>query len=219
MNKKCKNIIGRSKELKPIFSKMEAIEFACVIDEITKSLDIEIDTDLVAKIFDIYQGSYENYTLFELLYLLRKGNHEITVPWNKKAIIKMITEKNLDIPKKMEQMEPTKWEHYRIRRSLDVINIIDSCMDFDDNGFNIFQDGMGNIHKLESICMEEDENEEEVLVMYFENIQDNSTSILEVDDFIWSMDNDDITILQYVSCEKFLNEEEKERWKNYIRYI
>jgi hypothetical protein len=55
--------------------------------------------------------------------------------------------------------------------------------------------------------------------MYFENIQDNSISRLEIEDFIWSLDNEDITILQYVMHEKFLNEEEKERWKNHIRYM
>ncbi len=198
---------------------MQAIEFACVINEITESLKIEMDTNIAEKIFDIYEYSYDNYTLFELLYLLRKGNHEITVPWNKKAIIEMIEEKNLDILKKKEPMEPTKWEHYRIRKSLDVINIIDSNMDFDDNGFNIFQDTNGNIHKLECICGELDENEEEYPVMYFENIKDKTTSILKVEDFIWSLDNEDITILQHVSHDKFLNEEEKERWNNYFRYI
>jgi hypothetical protein len=198
---------------------MEAIEFACVINEITKSLQIEMDAEIAGNIFDIYQGSYDNYTLFELLHLLRKGNHEITVPWNKKAIIKMIKEKNLDIPKKMEPMEPTKWEHYRVRKSLEVINIIDSYIEFDDNGFDIFQDSRGNIHKLENICRELDENEEEYIAMYFENIQDNSISRLEIEDFIWSLDNEDITILQYVMHEKFLNEEEKERWKNHIRYM
>jgi hypothetical protein len=198
---------------------MEAIEFACVISEITKSLKIDIDSDIVGNIFDIYQGSYENYTLFELLHLLRKGNHEITVPWNKKAIIKMIEDKKIAIPRKYEDMEPTKWEHYRIRKSLEVINIIGSYMEFDDNGFNIFQDSRGNIHKLECICRELDENEEENLAMYFENIVNNQTSRLQVEDFIWSLDNEDITILQYVLHEKFLNEEEKERWKNHIRYI
>jgi hypothetical protein len=131
----------------------------------------------------------------------------------------MIKEKNLDIPKKMEPMEPTKWEHYRVRKSLEVINIIDSYIEFDDNGFDIFQDSRGNIHKLENICRELDENEEEYIAMYFENIQDNSISRLEIEDFIWSLDNEDITILQYVMHEKFLNEEEKERWKNHIRYM
>ncbi len=198
---------------------MEAIEFACVISEITKSLKIDIDSDIVGNIFDIYQGSYENYTLFELLHLLRKGNHEITVPWNKKAIIKMIEDEKIAIPRKYEDMEPTKWEHYRIRKSLEVINIIDLYIEFDDNGFDIFQDSMGNIHKLECICRELDENEEETLAMYFENIVNKQTSRMEVEDFIWSLDNEDITILQYVLHEKFLNEEEKERWKNYVRYM
>lgn len=200
-------------------TKMEAIEFACVIDEITKSLKIDMDSNIIGNIFDIYQGSYENYTLFELVDLLRKGNHEITVPWNKKAIIKMIEYKKLAIPKKYEDMEPTKWEHYRIRRSIEVIDIIGSYMEFDDNGFDIFQDSMGNIHKLECICRELDENDEESLVMYFENIVNKNISRLSVEDFIWSLDNEDITILQYVLYKKFLNQEEKERWEKNVRYM
>jgi len=199
---------------------MDAIEFACVMKEITESLNIQLDADVTSKIFDIYEGSYENYTLLELIYLLRKKNYEITVPWNKKELITMIENNNLDIPKKYEPMEPTKWEHYRVRRSLEVIDIVDSYMTFDDGGFDIFQDGRGYIHRLVYICRESDaDDEEEVSVMYFENIDNNNESRLKVDEFIWSLDNEDITILQYVMHEKFLNEEEKEKWKNHIRYM
>jgi hypothetical protein len=212
---------------------MDAINFACVMEEISKSLNTNIDAELTAKIYDIYEGSYENYTLLELIHLLRMKKYEITVPWNKKAIIKMIQDNNLDIPKKYEPMEPTKWEHYRVRKSLDVISILNTCIEFDDCGFNIFQDSEGNMHRLEHICRELVEDEEyedegkdtydiednEVMVMYFANIENQTESRLEVEDFIWSLDNEDITIVQYESFDKFLNEEEKNKVKNYVRYM
>jgi hypothetical protein len=199
---------------------MDAINFACVMEQISKSLN--------------YEGSYENYTLLELIHLLRIKKYEITVAWNKKAIIKMIQDNNLDIPEKYEPMEPTKWEHYRIRKSLDVISILDTHIEFDDCGFNIFQDSKGNMHRLVHICRElvedkeyKDEGEQdtydtednEVMVMYFENIENQTESRLEVEDFIWSLDNEDITIIQYESFDKFLNEEERIKVKNYVRYI
>lgn len=211
MNKRCNNIIGRSK---PILSKkMKAIEFACVIEDITKSLEIQMDTDLVAKIFDIYEGSYENYTLLELLYLLREGNHEITVPWNKKAIIEMIEEKNLDIPKKTEPMEPTKWEHCSVRENLEHYRtrecydeIITPFMVFSDEVYfnnynNYFIDPYGNIQCLVEICKD---TEEDVVLMYFENIETNTQSTMYVEDFIWSIDNEDVTILLEDDLEKYL---------------
>jgi len=55
--------------------------------------------------------------------------------------------------------------------------------------------------------------------MYFENIIYKNESRLEVKDFIWSLDNEDITIVQYEHFDKFLNEYEKTKVRNYVRYI
>lgn len=118
---------------------MNAIEFACTVDEIAKRLKVEFDSDLVGKIYDIYEVSYENYTLLELIGLLNQKNIEITCPWNKKAIIQMISEKNISLPIKKGEIEPTKWEHYRVRKSLDVIETAN--MEFYDGSIIEMPDG------------------------------------------------------------------------------
>ena len=190
---------------------MEATQFACVMEEISKSLNIDMDADLTAKIFDLYEFSYDNYTLLELLYLLRKKKYEITVPWNKKAIIEMIEDKNLDIPKKTEPMEPTKWEHYSIRENLKhyrtrrCFDVIDTTfMDFEDDTSNIiFQDPYGNKQQLIQICKED----EEIIIMYFENTETKIGTQMYVEDFIWSIDNENVTILQHIDYGKYLNQE------------
>jgi hypothetical protein len=46
---------------------MDSIEFACILYEVQKQLHIGIDSDLVCKMFEHYEGSYENYTLLELI--------------------------------------------------------------------------------------------------------------------------------------------------------
>lgn len=200
---------------------MEAIEFACVIDEITKSFKIEMDSEIAGKMFDIYEGSYDNYTLLQLIAMLRKAKHEITVPWNKKALIKMIEDKKLDIPKRYEDMEETIWDHYRIRKSIDVIQT--PCMEFNDEGC-IFQDPRGNIQELVLISQEiegdyEADNYEIVYLMCFENIHTKTETCMYVEDFIWSLDNENVTIVQNPQYGKYLSNEEKERWTNYVRCI
>ena len=200
---------------------MEAIEFACVINEITNTLQIELDSDLAAKMFDIYEGSYENYTLLELIGMLHQPKHEITVPWNKKELIKMIEDKKLDIPKRYEPAEPTKWKHYRIRKSIDVIQT--PYLEFQDEGC-IFQDPEGKIYEL--VCTTRDiegdydaDDYEEVFLMWFHNIDTKEETCMYVEDFIWSLDNEDVTILQNAQYGKYLNDAEKERWTNYVRWF
>lgn len=193
---------------------MEALEFACVFEEITEKLGTKLDSDIAAKIFEMYEVSYENYTLVELLHLLR--NYDIQdVAWNKKALIKMIEDKNLPIPEKKEAMEPTKWEHYRIRKSLDVINV--KYLEFYDG--SIIQDPSGIIYMLEFINRDLDENEEEIIIMCFQNMETKEQLIMNAEDFMWSIDNEDVTILQDRNYKKFMNDEQKEYWTGHVRYI
>jgi uncharacterized protein YbaR (Trm112 family) len=219
---------------------MDAIEFACVFEEITKSLKIELDSDIAGNIFDMYENTYENYTLLELIGLLREGNHEITCPWNKNALIKMIKEKKIDIPEKKEHMQPTVWKHYRIRRSLDVIDT--KYLEFYEG--SIIQDPSGQIYMLEDIIEEllpeddaeesydddddddedddnddDDDNERTVVIMYFKNMDTYEELSMHAEDFMWRIDNEDVTILQDRNCVKFMNEEQEQYWTNYIRWM
>jgi hypothetical protein len=50
--------------------------------------------------------------------------------------------------------------------------------------------------------------------MHFENRGTQDVSRLHVEEFLWSLDNEDVTILQNAQYDKFLNDEEKELWEN-----
>jgi len=92
------------------FEITKRIEFACLLERFQKKIDIQINTDIVSKIYDLYDGTYENYTLLELINKLLENKVKITCPWNKKMIIEMIQTQGLYIPKKYEPIEPTNWE-------------------------------------------------------------------------------------------------------------
>jgi hypothetical protein len=57
-------------------------------------------------------ASYENYTLLQLISIMEGSKYSRKCPWNKQAIIEFIEKENLNIPKKIKEMEPTKWHHY-----------------------------------------------------------------------------------------------------------
>ena len=52
---------------------------------------------------------YNNYTLFELIDIVNKQNIRIQCPFNKKEILKIIKEKNIDIPEKEGNIKSTEW--------------------------------------------------------------------------------------------------------------
>lgn len=209
-----------------IVDKMNAIEFNCVINEITKKLGIQMDADLVGKIYDIYEGTYDNYTLLELIGLLEKYNIEITCPWNKRAIIKMIEDQKLDIPKKYEPMQPTTFQHYRVRRSLDILNT--RYMEFYDGC--IVQTPDGQAQKILFLQSEEElisddldpyqgSSYKSTIFIYFENMATKEETEMTAKEFIWKLDNLDCTILQDQNRQYFMNEEEKHFWTNHVRVM
>ena len=91
---------------------IKKIEFACFFERLQKKLNIRINSDIVSKIYDIHDGTYENYTLLELINILLENKIKITCPWNKKMIIEMIksNDNEIYIPKKYEPMKPSKWK-------------------------------------------------------------------------------------------------------------
>ena len=204
---------------------MEAIEFACVMDKLSKSLKIDLDPDLVGEIHSIYEGSYENYTLLELIGLLRKNKIKITCAWNKKAIIAFIEENKYNIPKKYEPMEPTKWEHYRIRRSLDVIDT--ENIEFYEGSMVKMPDGedyLIDVNKWGELISEDLDQTDpdswvDVIYVYLENIKTKEEICMYAEEFIECLDYEDVTILQDRNTGYFLNDEQKTRWENHVRYM
>lgn len=206
---------------------MDAIEFACVMEEIVTSLKVEIDTELVGKIYEQYDAPYENYTLLELITLLKKMKIDITCPWNKKEIIKMIHEKNLKVQKKHEEIEPTVWRHYRVRKSLDVIEMRDTPFEFYEGCIIGLPDGEIynlDVYKTEElICDELPEDDansyEDVVYVILRNRKSLEEITLPAQEFINMLDFDDVTILQNTGCNHFMSEEEQTKLTNHVRLM
>jgi hypothetical protein len=160
----------------------------------------------------------------ELMGLVRNAGHEITCDWNKKALVQLIKEKNLDIPERREEMQLSEWRHYRIRKSLDVLEVrstLDTMksktLEFYDG--SIIQDPSGQIYLLKFINKEYISDDEIGIVMYFKNMETKEEIEMYAEDFVWSLDNEDVTILQDRNNDKFMNEEQKEKWTNHVRWM
>jgi hypothetical protein len=204
---------------------MEAIEFACVLHEITKNLKVDMDADLVGKIFGMYEGSYENYTLLELIGLLHTLKIPIQCAWNKKAIIDMIESKKLDVPKKYEEMQATKWDYYRVRRSLDIIST--KYMEFSEG--NVIKNAHGAVFLVEAYITQELTSDdlpeddpcswEDVAYIILENQETQEECQIHPDEFFNALDNDDVTILQDTSRGYYASEEMKQKWMNHVRMM
>jgi hypothetical protein len=66
---------------------MNAATVTCILIELAKLENVELSSDITKTIYETYEGSYENYTLLELICILNKREFHVTCPWNKKAII------------------------------------------------------------------------------------------------------------------------------------
>ena len=197
---------------------MDAINLACFIEKLTNSINIQLSSDLTEHIFDIYEASsYENYTLLELLNLLMKKKYEITVPWNKKALIQMIEEKNLDIPTKLKPMQPTPWTHNKkcIDANIDVIHtpymdIYKGCM---------FQDTQGRIQLVTNVSTSYNEKQEDLIWLQDITSEEYIVKAIVAETFISQLDKEDITILQHRDYGMFINAKEKKRWTLYYMRV
>jgi hypothetical protein len=184
---------------------MNAIEFACFFERLQKSIGYQIDSDIVGQIFDYYEGSYENYTLLELISMLSRKNIKIDCAFNKKAIIEMIEQQEIDIPKQYEAMQPTSWWMEEGGR-YNYIFIPNMYFAFYEGDIFKTQGGMvwelDHIESYEEGIYDEfqsiDEEPDEYLVvvyMYFINKLTGDDICKQADDFIYSLDYEDTTIV------------------------
>jgi hypothetical protein len=155
---------------------------------------------------------YENYTLLELIELVHITQNDITCPFNKRAIIKMIKDKKLDIPRKTGPMHPTQWQHQNLRTTLDIIQTV--VCDFYEGCLIQLEDG--NIYRID-VCEERrliDGNTEDVLYVYLfkyvpglEEQMNEYEARMTADRFIHMIDNDDITLLQIGDLDYHMSED------------
>ena len=184
-----------------------------------------MDPDLSSKIFGIYEGSHENYTLLELIGLLHKLKIPIQCAWNKKAIIDMIESKKLNVPKKYEDMQATKWDYYRVRRSLDIIET--ENMEFFEG--SMIENAHGAIFLVEAYITQElisddlPEDDpyswEDVAYIILKNQETQEESQIHPDEFFNALDNDDVTILQDRNRGYYASEDMKQKWINHNRML
>jgi hypothetical protein len=172
------------------------------------------------------EGSYENYTLIELIKILMQSDDVNKCPWNKQAIIEWIETENKDVPKKME-LEPTKWEHYRIRRSLDVLetplfDIYEGCIiELEDGSRWDIDVSKDQILKSEDLPKDDYNSWEDVIYVYLDGLDEAQGEGIRMtaDEFIHMLDHDDVTLLQIRDLCYFMSDEEEEYWNNYVRMI
>lgn len=184
---------------------MNAIEFACFFERLQKSIGYQIDSVIVGQIFDYYEGSYENYTLLELISMLSSKDITIDCAFNKKAIIEMIEQQKIDIPKRYEDIQPTSWWMEEGGR-YNYIFIPNMYFAFYEGDIFKTQGGMvweldhiesyeeGIYDEFQSID-EEPEEYQNVVYMYFINKDTGDDICVQADDFIYSLDYEDTTIV------------------------
>jgi hypothetical protein len=171
------------------------IEFTCLLERLQKKLDIRIDSDIIGKIYYIYEGTYENYTLLELINILLENKFRITCPWNKKMIIEMIKTEGLYIPKKYEPMEPSNWE---LKISGDCCL---KCNDFITiSNHDIIQCSNGDDYEIMIVKYEDDNDDDDdddnsKVYVYLFNLNDEQETDFLPKTLINILDYEDITII------------------------
>lgn len=161
---------------------LNAIDFACLCERWQKKCGVSIDADIIGKIYrENYQISYDNYSLMELIYQLYLARVQILCPWNKKAIIDMIKEYDIEIPEKTANI--IIWE-YDIRP--DILYIYN--YDFTFTSGDKIQLSDGQIYTIIMITVDN---------ICLENTNNNDNKHIRCEEFIQLLyNNPDITILQ-----------------------
>ena len=168
------------------------IDFVCLVERLHKKLDIMINPDIFSKIYDIYNGTYENYTLLELINKLLENNIRITCPWNKKMIIEMIQTQGLYIPKKYEPMEPTNWE---LTISGDCCLKCNNCITISNH--DIIKSSNGDLYEIMIVKYDDDDDDDEddKVYIYLFNFNDEQETDFLPMTLVNILDYEDITII------------------------
>ena len=169
---------------------MKKIEFICFFERLQKKLDIKINSDIVSKIYGIYDGTYENYTLLELINILLKNNIRITCPWNKKMIIEMIKTEGLNIPKKYEPMKLSKWTLKKLEEyNLQFNNF------FTISNNDIIKFSNDNEYEIMIIKEEQNDNDDCKIYVFLFNLNINQEICYYPKTFANILDKEDVTII------------------------
>ena len=182
---------SKVKQIEPKMEITKKIEFVCLLERFQKKLDIQINTDIVSKIYDLYDGTYENYTLLELINKLLENKVKITCPWNKKMIIEMIKTQDIYIPRKYEPMEPTNWE---LKISGDCCLKCNDCITISNH--DIIKSSNGDEYEIMIVEYDDDEDDDDGKVyVYLFNLNDEQETEFLPMTLVNILDYEDITII------------------------
>jgi hypothetical protein len=154
-------------------------------------------------------ASYENYSLLQLISIMEGSEYSRKCPWNKQAIIEFIEKENLNIPKKIKEMEPTKWHHYSTTRYEGVL-VTPTCKFYDGCAIQLQDGSMWDIEVHEAL------SGEDVVVcvdLIGESEEDNKH--MRGEEFIHMLDHENITLLQVRDLHYYVSPEQEEYWTNY----
>lgn len=182
-------------------NKMDIQLFAGFHTMLGKHLNTDVG-DIVSTIFHYYDGSYENYTLLELIQLMQDyrmtfGKEMPDFPWNKKAIIKLIETLQLPIPIKCEPMEYTIWEYCFRHIYTDYIRVEKSKLDFMENDIIMLPNK--RLYEIEIVY-----DDIPKIYLYDMEIIDEEMMMLATD-FFKMIDEEDITLMQSTQAFSFMN--------------
>ena len=206
--------------------KMDAETVMLLLMQIANAKNIEVNGDMRDTIYEAYEGCYENYTLLELINLLDKSNIAIPCPWNKKAIIEMIKTNDLDVPKKQEEIQSTVWKH---------CSMIFNFYAIEAPGFEFYEgyiiqlaDGMiyeidvGDNEQLISEDLPEDDPDScenmiyvHLLPSVIPEFQEFPVIHMTADEFMHTLDYENVTILQDRKRGYYMNQEQETYWRPY----
>lgn len=162
-------------------------------------------SDIVSTIFHYYKGTYENYTLLELINLMYNLENDVQFAWNKKEIIQIIQERHLPIPPKNldEPMEYSIWKHYRLRRSLDLVCVEKYNLHFQEGDIIKMPDNL--LYSIDAI-----RNQQNIVYIYLLDMETtDETYYMTADSFFKMLDEEDITIMQNLQSSYYMNEEQE----------
>lgn len=166
---------------------LQKVHFAYILEQIQKRLGIHVDTHVVAIMYHEYIAKYyDMYTIFELISLLNERNIHITCALNKRALWKMIVDRQISIPDMPfddnKKRGCTQWYIYNIYHTgINIIAIKNLSMRFE-----IIE---GDIYQIDNVVYKVTKIAEDSHIILNDDVK------MTIDTFIKKLDDCSTTIL------------------------
>ena len=166
---------------------LQKVHFACILEQIQKRLGVHLDAHIIAIMYYEYMAKYyDMYTLFELISLLNERNIHITCALNKKALWKMIVDRQISIPDMPfddnKKRRYTQWYIYNMYHTrINIIAIKNLSMRFEIIEGDMYQID-DNVYKVTKIDADShiilNDDIKMTIDTFIKKLDDSSTTIL-----------------------------------------